>query len=487
MLLLLFGVAANSSTAITTGLRLLAADTMATVTKHATPPPRQPSVTASLFVTILLMASSALLSGYITSTILDQEYKIIFAEIQKDCHRSQNEFLTCRSHLAEETNAWRIYADQNIRACQEYVERYLGEAISAYRLGSDGLSKAINNTESTLANSNEILNQELETLEKERAKITRQLQNSLIELETAEKDLELRDLDRAECDTNHRALITCEETLIHVAQQDMVNSEASSSRMLQQLSDQVQALKDQGKKKEAMVEEMGFTINNAEKEIQLWKVKAESIIEKINFRSRRDVLKQYGPGPHYVRITLSMSTSPTVSENILLKLAPLGMMSHTIQVFMNLVEEKMYVGGTFLLAHDHILVAGPIDAFDPENNQRLEEQMVEEGYFPDGALMFHQYTPDFPHRQYTVGFTSRGGPLFYINIEDNMEAHGPRHIESEGDVEGDPVFATVVEGFDVIHKIHAMPRHEDDSLETRVQIVDTYVMKIDVNLLGMQL
>jgi len=370
----------------------------------------------------------------------------------------------------------------------------LGEAISAYKLGSDGLSKAINRTleheslqlelaqreamRSTLANSNEILNQEVEALEKERAKITRQLQNSLSELENVEKDLELRDLERAECDTNHRALLTCEETLNHVVQQGKINDGASSSHMLKQLSKQVQALQDQGKKKEAMLEEMGFAVINAEKEIQFWKAKADAIIEKINFRSRRDVLRQYGPGPHYVRITLSLSTSPNVSENILLKLAPLDMMSHTIHIFMNLIEEKLYVGGTFLMARGHILVAGPIDVFDSENNHRLEEQMVEEGYFPDGALLFHQYTPEFPHKKYTVGFASGGGPLFYINIEDNMEAHGPRHKESEGDVEGDPVFATMVEGFDVIQKILALPRNEDDSLETRVHIVDTYVIKI---------
>jgi len=468
---------------------------MAPANKHEALPSRSGGI--SLLVTILLMAFSALLSGYITSTILDHEYKVIFAELQKDCHRAQNEFLTCRSHLTEEKNTlnkWRIYADQNTRACQDHVERYLGEAISAYKLGSDGLSKAINRTleheslqlelaqreaiRTTLANSNEILNQEVEALEKERAKITRQLQNSLADLETAEKDLELRDLERAECDTNHRALITCEETLNHAVLQGKINEEASNSHMLKQLSNQVQSLQDQGKRKEAMLEKMGFVVNNAEKEVQFWKAKAESIVEKINFRSRRDVLRRYGPGPHYVRITLSLSTSPVVSENILLKLAPLDIMSHTIQIFMNLIEDKLYVGGTFLLARDHILVAGPIDVFDPENNQRLEEQMVEEGYFPDGALMFQQYTPEFPHKKYTVGFSSGGGPLFYINIEDNMEAHGPRHVESEGDVEGDPVFATMVEGFDVIQKILALPRNDDDSLETRVQIVDTYVMKI---------
>ena len=114
----------------------------------------------SVFVTILLMASSALFSGYITSTILDQEYKIIFAEMQKDCHQTKNEYLTCRSHISEETNKWRIYADLNIRACQESVERYLGDAISAYKSGSDGLSWAVNRTLEHEALQNELTQRE---------------------------------------------------------------------------------------------------------------------------------------------------------------------------------------------------------------------------------------------------------------------------------------------------------------------------------------
>ena len=464
-----------------------------TTAKHeeSSPPPLRSG--PSLLVTILLMVSSALLSGYITSTILDQEYKMIFAEMQKDCHKTQSEYQTCRSHMSQETNKWRIYADQNIRACQEYVERYLGDAISAYKLGSDGLSKAINRTvehkalqleltqgeamRATLENSNGILNQEVEALEKERAKLSRQLQDAANELDDAQKDLEVRDLERVECDRNHRDLTTCQDALNQVYQ-DEANSEAPTSQMLKQLTNQVKALQNQGKMKENMLEEMGFTLSNAKKDIQSWKEKAESLVKKIDFRSRRDVLKTYGPGPHYVRMTFSLS--PDVSENILLKMAPLDMMSHTVQMFLKLIEEKMYVGGTFLLARDHIIAAAPIDSFDSENNRRLEEKINAEGFFRDGALLFHQYTPEFPHERYTVGFSSSGGPLFYINIQDNTELHGPRH-NNEGDVEGDPVIASVVEGFDVIQRIHALPRNDDDSLSTRVQIVDTYVVETDGN------
>jgi cyclophilin family peptidyl-prolyl cis-trans isomerase/predicted nucleic acid-binding Zn-ribbon protein len=434
------------------------ANNMSTTSKH------------TYIYTILLMSLSAILGGYITSTILDQEYKQIFAEMQKDCQQSQNEYLSCRSNLVDETYKW----SANIRACQARVERYIGEAISAYKLGSDGLDKAINRTQDyeqlqhAVAHSNE----EVEGLEKERAKITRQLQTLQNQLETAEKELEVRDLERAECDTNYRTLITCEDTLNEVTQ-DRVNDEESSSLMLKQLSGQVQALKDQGERKEAMLQEMGFTLNNAEKELQSCKAETESIIDKVDFRSRRNVVKQYGPGPHYVRMSIvsSPSSPNAVKGNILLKLAPLDMMPHTIEIFLKLIEEKLYVGGTFILARDHILAAGPFDLVDGEKNQRMEEEMVQEGYFPNGALLFQQYTDDYPHRKYSVGF-NKGGPLFYINIEDNTDVHGPK-----GDDVGDPVFATVIEGFDVIESILASPRKNEDSLETQVHIIDTYVMK----------
>ena len=422
---------------------------------------------------------------------------MIFAELQKDSHQIQNEYHKCRSHISEETNKWRIYADHNIRVYQGYVEKYLGEAISAYRTGSVGLNKVINVTmendvirysleamkheltefeaqKNKFANANDILSKEMTALENEREQLSKELQNTMMELEDAAVALELRDVERGECDRHHRALISCEQSLNNAAQQDKGNNNEQSSLRIKQLSDQIQSLHDQGKRKETMLEDMGLAITNSKGEIQHWKMKAESLAEKINFRNRRDVLKQYGPGPYYARINVSLSSSD-VGE-IVLKLAPLDLMSHTIHTFLTLIDEKMYVGGTFLLARHHILVAAPIDAFDNENNQRLEKMMLEEGYYPNGALLFHQYTPNFQHEKYTVGFSSGGGPLFYINIENNVEAHGPRYVENEGDVEGDPVFAEVVEGFDVIEKILSLPRLSDDSLGTRIEITDSQVI-----------
>ena len=95
-----------------------------------------------------------------------------------------------------------------------------------------------------------------------------------------------------------------------------------------------------------------------------------------------------------------------------------------------------------------------------------EEQMVYEGYFPNGALLFTEYTSDFPHVPYTVGFNHVGGPIFYFNVEDNTEMHGPQVSEEEGNKEGDPCFAKIVEGIDVVQRIAQMPKTASDSLES---------------------
>ncbi len=185
---------------------------------------------------------------------------------------------------------------------------------------------------------------------------------------------------------------------------------------------------------------------------------------------------RFGPGPHYVRLTLAFPSSPA-NESILLELAPLNSMPHTIHMVLSLIQEKMYVSGTFILSRDHIIVAGPVDSHNAENNRELEERMVRKGYFPAGVLLFREYTPDYPHVQYTVGFNQLGGPIFYINMKDNTALHGSHSNEEEGQKEGDPCFAKVVEGLDVVQRIAQM-QMVNGSLELPVYIEDTQIVTV---------
>jgi len=53
------------------------------------------------------------------------------------------------------------------------------------------------------------------------------------------------------------------------------------------------------------------------------------------------------------------------------------------------------------------------------------------------AMAFQEYSPNFPHKQYTMGYAGRpGGPAFYISIEDNVHNHGPGSQGSETEADG---------------------------------------------------
>jgi cyclophilin family peptidyl-prolyl cis-trans isomerase len=73
--------------------------------------------------------------------------------------------------------------------------------------------------------------------------------------------------------------------------------------------------------------------------------------------------------------------------------------------------------------------------------------------------LFQEYSPNFEHKKYTLGFAGRpGGPDFYISTMDNSKLHGPGGQTSyEDPTEADPCFAKVVEGFNVVDRMGLSP------------------------------
>lgn len=54
-----------------------------------------------------------------------------------------------------------------------------------------------------------------------------------------------------------------------------------------------------------------------------------------------------------------------------------------------------------------------------------------------GSLAFQEYSPLFPHRQFTMGYAGRpGGPAFYISQVDNTANHGPASQGSKTEADG---------------------------------------------------
>jgi len=398
------------------------------------------------------------------------------------------------------------------------VERALGRNVQALTLAREGLETAYDRYKQVQSNLSEAtqkleiiqneyreMQSQYESLENQRIESEKTLKRLRRELEATGEELERRDLERAECDGLHRSLFQCQKSLENVQQQQQ-QSDVGDDRCRKSLekeredlllalkrnknlAEEVRKLKNNSghqrvdvnvETMEGKIAELEQKLDESQFEVEYWRDKNEMMINKIQFRNRKEVLERYGPGPHHVELAIHFPTTKT-NEKITLRLYSLDTMPHTIHTFLTLIDRQHYNRGSFLSLRPHVLVAGPVDMHDVENNRQLEQKMKREGYFPDGALLFNEYSGEFPHVVRTVGFNEEmGGPVFYVNLVDNTVGHGPSDEHEGGDSvggkEGDPCFGEVVEGFDVIEKIKGFAT-ADGMFEGSVYIVGSHVLK----------
>jgi len=154
---------------------------------------------------------------------------------------------------------------------------------------------------------------------------------------------------------------------------------------------------------------------------------------------------------------------------VVLELAPLDEMPHTLHVFLEQVTRGLYNQGSFSFHHcdPRMCLGEPIpnewtapELLQNEHGEPIEHALwnrfIESGY---GQVLFQEYSPQFPHQKYTLGMARLGrddwhsGPGLYWNFDDNTVNHGPGGYASDGT--GDPCFARAVTGLEVIDRIHA--------------------------------
>ena len=124
--------------------------------------------------------------------------------------------------------------------------------------------------------------------------------------------------------------------------------------------------------------------------------------------------------------------------------APNELMSHSVFNFMDMVDRKVWDNSVFIHKWDHVVQAAPITP-DGQNKRDLSEF----------GLWFPEYSEEYKHDEYTIGFSGRpGGPEFYINLTDNEESHGPGGQDHSTILhDADPCFAKVVIGKGVIDRM----------------------------------
>jgi cyclophilin family peptidyl-prolyl cis-trans isomerase len=167
--------------------------------------------------------------------------------------------------------------------------------------------------------------------------------------------------------------------------------------------------------------------------------------------------------------TVAYETTPqTETRSFLVEMAPLDIMPHAVFFFMELVRLNVW-DDTVFFHHEnveHILTAIPMDYRTGVPKPHLDSIGAK-------TLSFPEYSADYPHDKYTLGFPNMG-PNFYINTKSNVEIHGPggqgHHTLP---LDADPCFGRVVEGMDVVDDLIQLGQWEVNSEPIReVQGVD---------------
>ena len=207
----------------------------------------------------------------------------------------------------EEIAKCRMHANQSELAFQKRVEEYLKETNMAYKLANEGLEKAkqrvhmeiekrepilldLSQSEKRLQAIRNTLTESTNALERVKidhnatAQELKQLQS---ELDAAEDELDRRDLERVECDEHHRNLRECRKYM----DANIPANQKKVAEMNERLIQKVNTLEEQIRgKNEQCVTSDSPKVKEIVQEKEFWEKKASLIMDKVAFRSRKDVL-----------------------------------------------------------------------------------------------------------------------------------------------------------------------------------------------------
>jgi len=145
----------------------------------------------------------------------------------------------------------------------------------------------------------------------------------------------------------------------------------------------------------------------------------------------------------YPKIMIHDPDSDSTVGQLTIELAPIALLPCSVFYFLELV--RTYQGGEIHRNAGHVL--------------QISAQSGATSH-PRKAMPFQEYSPDFPHVQYTTGYAGRpSGPEWYISIKNNKHNHGPGSQQKANPYEADSNFGAILpEDIGILDKIHAIPK-----------------------------
>eukprot|EP00934_Nitzschia_sp_Nitz4_P006301 Nitzschia sp. Nitz4//scaffold138_size62050//27983//29107//NITZ4_006388-RA/size62050-processed-gene-0.46-mRNA-1//1//CDS//3329535767//6291//frame0 len=192
--------------------------------------------------------------------------------------------------------------------------------------------------------------------------------------------------------------------------------------------------------------------------------RVDSLQRYVAQQSRKRVIDKYGPGPHRVQFTVKTDGKEKKGK-FLLELAPVDLVPHAIETFLDMVSNKIWDNTVFCshYTRTHVVMGFPATygTFESRQNQ-LDQVLGREG------LGFHDYSDEFPHEELTIGFAGLSSNIF-INMISNVERHGPGAQDHHAlDTDADPVFGKITWGKNIVRQMLTgvstvrHPRHYQD-------------------------
>jgi len=239
---------------------------------------------------------------------------------------------------------------------------------------------------------------------------------------------------------NSRALNAAKSTSINLEQRAAI-SERENMQMKDRLDLQIKQ-KESELKKKAQMKKREDAIT---KQVRYLEKQVQEV-------SRREAIERFGSGPHFVEFSVIFADMEDheLPSKFKVEMAPLDLMPHSVLLFLEMVEKRLWDETAFVHHADHIISATPTVYHSGESKR---EEFEKAGL---SHVAFQEYTEEYSHDPYTLGFSGRpGGPDFYVSTMNNREMHGPGgQLDADLVEEADPCFAKVVEGFDVVDKIY---------------------------------